>query len=252
MKRLIITEEEKKHILNLYEQATVEYNTTHDKAFDYKKENDKVYFKGKTGEYATKYPNWTEATIPRAVNAIKAITNWKPTYDEKVVDNTTTTTTTIPGGNKTPDDTTIDDPKVKPSGNTDTQDIISQPNPTEPPKPSGIPNMMSNKELRQNKREQNKILKRAERQLKRADKNAEKNCLTYFTNFEKFQNDILAGKGAFAGQSDAYLNFLNTCCDILTENGKNLTGKPFCQATTNVQPSKTNLAPDQDNEARPA
>ena len=97
MKRLIITEEEKKHILNLYEQATVEYNTNRSgDPFVYKKEGDKVYFKGRAGgKFATKYPNWTEATVQSAKDAIKAITGWTSTYDEKVVDNTTTTTTTI-------------------------------------------------------------------------------------------------------------------------------------------------------------
>lgn len=36
-------------------------NTTNDRAFDYKKEGEKYYFKGK-GAYAAKYPNWVEAT----------------------------------------------------------------------------------------------------------------------------------------------------------------------------------------------
>lgn len=38
-------------------------NTTFDKAYDYKFENGKYYFKGKEKtQYANKYPNWVEAT----------------------------------------------------------------------------------------------------------------------------------------------------------------------------------------------
>jgi hypothetical protein len=45
-------------------------NTTNDRAFDYKLENGKYFFKGK-GAYASKYPNWVEAT-GRGLEAIKA------------------------------------------------------------------------------------------------------------------------------------------------------------------------------------
>lgn len=44
--------------------------TNHDKAFDYKKEGDKYYFKGK-GKYASKYPDWTLAVKKVAIDAIK-------------------------------------------------------------------------------------------------------------------------------------------------------------------------------------
>jgi cytoskeletal protein RodZ len=38
-------------------------NTTNDRAYDYKLENGKYFFKGKQGTSAgTKYPNWIEAT----------------------------------------------------------------------------------------------------------------------------------------------------------------------------------------------
>ena len=96
MKKFIITEEEKKRILGLYEQTAV-YNTNRSgDPFEYKKENGKVYFKGKTGgKFAEKYPNWTQAKNQAAIDAINAITDWSSTYDEKVIDNTTTTTTTI-------------------------------------------------------------------------------------------------------------------------------------------------------------
>jgi hypothetical protein len=96
MKKFIITEEEKKRILGLYEQTAV-YNTNRSgDPFEYKKENGKVYFKGKTGgKFTEKYPNWTQAKNQAAIDAINTITDWSSTYDEKVVDNTTTTTTTI-------------------------------------------------------------------------------------------------------------------------------------------------------------
>jgi hypothetical protein len=43
--------------------TTEKINTTHDKDYDYKLENNKYFFKGKQGRpSATKYPNWVEAT----------------------------------------------------------------------------------------------------------------------------------------------------------------------------------------------
>lgn len=46
-------------------------NTTFDKAYDYKLENGKYYFKGKENtQYAKKYPNWVEAT-GKGLEAIK-------------------------------------------------------------------------------------------------------------------------------------------------------------------------------------
>jgi hypothetical protein len=44
--------------------------TDHDRAFDYKKDGDKYYFKGK-GKYKEKYPEWTLAKDKEAVDAIK-------------------------------------------------------------------------------------------------------------------------------------------------------------------------------------
>jgi hypothetical protein len=47
-------------------------NTTNDRAFDYKLENGKYYFKGKkTGAYASRFPNWVEAT-GKGLEGIKA------------------------------------------------------------------------------------------------------------------------------------------------------------------------------------
>ena len=44
--------------------------TDYDKAFDYKKDGDKYYFKGK-GKYKEKYPDWTLAKDKEAIEAIK-------------------------------------------------------------------------------------------------------------------------------------------------------------------------------------
>jgi hypothetical protein len=88
MKQLyFLDEEEKNRILNLHESATKRqylseqqtgakfiYNNPNDKAYDYKMENGKYYFKGKPNtSYATKYPNWYEAKADRGIKAIKAL-----------------------------------------------------------------------------------------------------------------------------------------------------------------------------------
>ena len=88
MKKLyFLDEEEKKRILNLHESATKRhylgeqqtgakfiYDNPNDKAYDYKMENGKYYFKGKPNtSYATKYPNWYEAKAQKGINAIKAL-----------------------------------------------------------------------------------------------------------------------------------------------------------------------------------
>lgn len=44
--------------------------TDFDRAFDYKKEGNKFYFKGK-GNFAEKYPEWIEPTTDKALDAIK-------------------------------------------------------------------------------------------------------------------------------------------------------------------------------------
>lgn len=44
--------------------------TTHDSSFDYKKDGQKYYFKGK-GKYKEKFPDWTLATDSNAIEAIK-------------------------------------------------------------------------------------------------------------------------------------------------------------------------------------
>ena len=62
-----------KNILNLLRQESEsKINTTNDKAYDYKLENGKYYFKGKENtQYAKSYPNWVEAT-GKGLESIKA------------------------------------------------------------------------------------------------------------------------------------------------------------------------------------
>ena len=90
MKNLFtINEEEKNRILNLHESATKRHYlseqvvspiivTDHDKAYDYKFENGKYYFKGKENtKYSEKYPDWKEAKSEISINAIKQVINNK-------------------------------------------------------------------------------------------------------------------------------------------------------------------------------
>jgi len=90
MKKLyFLDEEEKNRILNIHESATKRqylseqqtgakfiYNNPNDKAYDYKMENGKYYFKGKEGttdKKAQKYKDWYEAKADEGIKAIKAL-----------------------------------------------------------------------------------------------------------------------------------------------------------------------------------
>jgi hypothetical protein len=65
--------------------------TKNDKSYDYKLENGKYYFKGKTGgKFATKYPNWTEAKAQKGIAAIKALFDKNPKGDTPVESTTPT------------------------------------------------------------------------------------------------------------------------------------------------------------------
>ena len=71
-------------------------NTTNDKSYDYKLSGGKYYFKGKDNTtYATKFPNWTEAT-GKGLEAIKS----KVKFDSS--SNNTTTQTPQPTPAPTP------------------------------------------------------------------------------------------------------------------------------------------------------
>jgi len=55
--------------------------TNFDKSFDYKKDGDKYYFKGK-GKFKSKYPDWTLAKDKKAIDSIKT----KVFKDSKKID----------------------------------------------------------------------------------------------------------------------------------------------------------------------
>lgn len=84
MKRIILTESEKKSLLNLHinegyktimEQSEEILNTTHDKVWDYKKVGDEYYTKRKTSD------KWIKAT-GTALNAIKTKVKFEPTQQQ--------------------------------------------------------------------------------------------------------------------------------------------------------------------------
>jgi hypothetical protein len=59
--------------------------TKNDKSYDYKLENGKYYFKGKSGgKFATKYPNWVEAKAQKGIDSIKALFDKNPKGDTPV------------------------------------------------------------------------------------------------------------------------------------------------------------------------
>jgi hypothetical protein len=95
--------------------------TKNDRAYDYKKVGDKIYFKGKEGttdKKAQKYTNWTEPTDDGAIKAINLLFQNKPTGDtpSQVVSNTTNppvdkTTTEVKPEDKTTTEVKPEDKK---------------------------------------------------------------------------------------------------------------------------------------------
>jgi N-acetylmuramoyl-L-alanine amidase len=80
-KILKLTESELIKTIKKIISEQVKIVTTHDKSFDYKREGDKFYFKGK-GNYASKYPNWTLAKSKESINAIRTkVFGLKPVID---------------------------------------------------------------------------------------------------------------------------------------------------------------------------
>ena len=69
--------------------------TKNDNAYEYKMENGKYYFKGKTGtKFATKYPDWREAKAQKGIDAIKALFDKNPKGDTPVESSTPPTDNT--------------------------------------------------------------------------------------------------------------------------------------------------------------
>jgi GH24 family phage-related lysozyme (muramidase) len=76
-----LTESELVKLIKTVISEQVQIVTNHDRSFDYKKDGDKFYFKGK-GKYADRYPNWTLATKQSAIDAIRTkVFNMRPSTD---------------------------------------------------------------------------------------------------------------------------------------------------------------------------
>lgn len=69
-KTLRLTESELIKLIKVIVSEQSQIVTDFDRAFDYKKEGNKFYFKGK-GSFSEKYPDWIEPTTEKALNAIK-------------------------------------------------------------------------------------------------------------------------------------------------------------------------------------
>jgi len=65
-----ITESELVKIIKNIISEETKIVTDHDKSFDYKKDGDKYYFKGK-GKFKSKYPDWTLADNKESIESIK-------------------------------------------------------------------------------------------------------------------------------------------------------------------------------------
>jgi len=71
MKKIVkITESDLVRIIKTIISEETKIVTDHDKSFDYKKDGNKYYFKGK-GKYKTKYPEWVLADSKESIDAIK-------------------------------------------------------------------------------------------------------------------------------------------------------------------------------------
>ena len=80
-KTLRLTESELIEVIKNIISEQVQIVTNHDRAYDYKKDGDKFYFKGK-GKYAVKYPDWTLAKTKDGINAIRTkVFNMRPMSD---------------------------------------------------------------------------------------------------------------------------------------------------------------------------
>ena len=93
-------------------------NTTNDKAYDYKLSGGKYYFKGKDNTtYATKFPNWTEATgkgLESIKSKVKFDSSSKPTSQTPQPTPTPQPTQTVKFDYKNPYQTQRDNTYVKP------------------------------------------------------------------------------------------------------------------------------------------
>jgi hypothetical protein len=104
---------------------------------------------------------------------------------------------------------------------------------------SGPQNMMTGREIKQGRKTLKRELKSAKKQLKKENRKNVQNCLTYFKNWEKDWNQKDEALQVIVKETSpnykAYATFLSSCCNILTENGKQPALVGLC-STKGVEP----------------
>jgi hypothetical protein len=104
---------------------------------------------------------------------------------------------------------------------------------------SGPQNMMTGREVSQGRRTLKRELKSAKKQLKKENRKNVQNCLTYFKNWEKDWNQKDEALQVIVKETSpnykAYATFLSSCCNILSENGKQPALVGLC-STKGVEP----------------
>lgn len=104
---------------------------------------------------------------------------------------------------------------------------------------SGPQNMMTGREISQSRKTLKRELKAAKKQLRKENKKNVQNCLTYFKNWEKDWNQKDEALQVIVKETSpnykSYVNFLSSCCNILTENGKQPALVGLC-STKGVEP----------------
>ena len=89
---------------------------------------------------------------------------------------------------------------------------------------SGAQGMMTGREIKQGRGALKRELKSAKKQLKKESRKNVQNCLAYFKNWEKDWNQKDEALQVIVKETSpnykAYATFLSSCCNILTENGK--------------------------------
>jgi hypothetical protein len=242
----LLNESEMKRILNLHENR---------KKYEWKglimeatQEEAKVFFDKRRTKMKNFPPNGTIIDYDGKGNFVYQITgtDGKPLYlfaDGTAKDSVGNTAANRWYGQLSSDEVALDKmTTLKPtqvgSKFTDTK---LQPLGTQPKSALDTQNLASGSELRQQGREQKRMLKRANKQQRKDDKQAKQNCTKYYQNYSKLSKNMKDS------QKLQYETYLNTCCDVLEMN---FTGLPFCQAQGTVTPvlPKETTVPTQTNQ----
>jgi hypothetical protein len=104
---------------------------------------------------------------------------------------------------------------------------------------SGAQGMMTGREIKQGRGVLKRELKSAKKQLKKESRKNIQNCLAYFKNWEKDWNQKDEALQVIVKETSpnykAYATFLSSCCNILSENGKQPALVGLC-STKGVEP----------------